>query len=344
MHLEAQKNKLENLLNNNLCRRKDELEAALQEISVEDREQKLESESSELQSLSTRIERLTQQMKSLDTEIDAMTKKQRELQSEVEKKKSEERDTIEKINDDSKDLEKISSKNALLGKKVEEYMRKIRELGTLPGDAETKYASLTLKQLYKKLQQCNHELQKYSHVNKKALDQYLDFSEKKEKLLERKGDLDAGHKSILELMTALEQRKYDAIQVTFRQVSMFFTEVFKKLVPQGRAHLDMKTHGDDSQGSDVSGGMTPMTGTTPPSIDNFTGVSIRVSFTGANAEMKDMMQLSGGQKSLVALAFIFAIQKCDPAPFYLFDEIDQALDPQHRKAVAGMSYSICLHE
>ena len=48
-----------------------------------------------------------------------------------------------------------------------------------------------------------------------------------------------------------------------------------------------------------------------------------------------MQQLSGGQKSLVALTLIFAIQKCDPAPFYLFDEIDQALDTQHRKSVAG---------
>ncbi|KAH3790708.1 hypothetical protein DPMN_168915 [Dreissena polymorpha] len=54
--------------------------------------------------------------------------------------------------------------------------------------------------------------------------------------------------------------------------------------------------------------------------------------------MRDMQQLSGGQKSLVALTLIFAIQKCDPAPFYLFDEIDQALDSQHRKAVAGMSW------
>ena len=51
--------------------------------------------------------------------------------------------------------------------------------------------------------------------------------------------------------------------------------------------------------------------------------------------MRDMQQLSGGQKSLVALTLIFAIQKCDPAPFYLFDEIDQALDSSHRKAVAG---------
>merc|ERR1712066_835351 len=60
-------------------------------------------------------------------------------------------------------------------------------------------------------------------------------------------------------------------------------------------------------------------------MGNATGVSCSISFTGKNAEMREMNQLSGGQKSLVALALIFAIQKCDPAPFYLFDEIDQAL-------------------
>lgn len=49
-----------------------------------------------------------------------------------------------------------------------------------------------------------------------------------------------------------------------------------------------------------------------------------------------MAQLSGGQKSLVSLALIFAIQQCDPAPFYLFDEIDAALDAAHRSSLASL--------
>ena len=49
-----------------------------------------------------------------------------------------------------------------------------------------------------------------------------------------------------------------------------------------------------------------------------------------------MSQLSGGQKALVAMALIFAIQRCDPAPFYIFDELDQALDSTYRQAVANV--------
>ena len=73
-------------------------------------------------------------------------------------------------------------------------------------------------QLFKKLEHCNHELKKYSHVNKKALDQFVNFSDQKEKLISRKEELDSAHKSILDLMYHLDQRKYEAIQLTFKQV------------------------------------------------------------------------------------------------------------------------------
>ena len=70
-------------------------------------------------------------------------------------------------------------------------------------------------------------------------------------------------------------------------------------------------------------------------VNDFEGVQVKVSFT-PTGEVYLMSQLSGGQKALVALSIIFAIQRCDPAPFYLFDELDQALDSTYRAAVAAM--------
>ncbi|GAB6024529.1 hypothetical protein CHUAL_009682 [Chamberlinius hualienensis] len=334
MRLEAEKNKLENLLSNNLMRRKEELVAALQEISLEDRKRRLDNSMAESVSVSKRIDDVNKNLKDLEKKLERCMHDQKSIQHELENWKAQERETQEKLNDDSKDLEKMVNKQALLLKKKEECTRKIRELGSLPSDAFDKYQNLSFKQLFKKLDQCNQELKKYSHVNKKALDQFINFSEQKEKLMKRKEELDRGHASITDLMNALEHRKYEAIQLTFKQVSKYFSEVFKKLVPQGNATLIMKT-GDSEEGN-----MSENDAPNQPMVDQFTGVMIKVSFTGKSAEMREMQQLSGGQKSLVALALIFAIQKCDPAPFYLFDEIDQALDSQHRKAVADMIHEL----
>lgn len=80
-------------------------------------------------------------------------------------------------------------------------------------------------------------MKKYSHVNKKALDQFISFSEQKEKLYERKAELDRGEEKIQELLNHLETRKTEAIQFTFKQVAKYFAEVFKKLVPQGSGEL-----------------------------------------------------------------------------------------------------------
>jgi hypothetical protein len=56
--------------------------------------------------------------------------------------------------------------------------------------------------------------------------------------------------------------------------------------------------------------------------------------------MREMNQLSGGQKSLVALGLIFAIQKCDPAPFYLFDEIDQVIKKDGFEVMPLLSFPV----
>ncbi|KAJ8930744.1 hypothetical protein NQ314_016416 [Rhamnusium bicolor] len=221
-------------------------------------------------------------------------------QNELETWKKKEKDAQDRIDEDAKHLEKFATKQNLLEQKIAESVEKINQLGALPAQ------------------------DLYSHYVKMS-------SRSKEKLQKRKEELDRGDEKIKELIAMLEQRKMEAIQFTFKQVSKYFSEVFKKLVPAGRAKLVMKTI-DNEEGREI--------GPDDTNADHFTGIGIKISFTEADAEMKEMNQLSGGQKSLVALALIFAIQKCDPAPFYLFDEIDQALDAQHRKAVANMIHEL----
>ncbi|XP_066277071.1 structural maintenance of chromosomes protein 3-like isoform X1 [Branchiostoma lanceolatum] len=333
--MEQRKNRLENKITDNLMRRREQLQMELQDISVESKKSRLDTAREELSTLARGMESTVARLDDIEGEVDHMSRDLAELQSSLEEWKRKENEHSERINDDAKELEKMTNKQSLLLKKKEECMRKIRELGSLPSDAFEKYQSLSLKALFKKLEQCNQELKKYSHVNKKALDQYVNFSEQKEKLLKRRDELDRGHKSIIELMDVLEHRKYEAIQLTFKQVSKYFSEVFEKLVPGGKGKLIMKTEAPENP-EDLEGASQASSQTSLPPVEQFTGVGIKVSFNERNEGMKEMQQLSGGQKSLVALTLIFAIQKCDPAPFYLFDEIDAALDSTHRTAVAQM--------
>nr|CAH7739327.1 unnamed protein product [Callosobruchus chinensis] len=332
MKLEAEKNKLENLLTNNLIRRRDEVLHALQEISLEDRKRQLTNCKSELEEIDKKIDKVNKDLAAMENKVKEMAKRLKVEQVDLENWKKKERDAQDKIDEDAKHLEKFATKQNLLEQKIAESLEKINQLGALPAqDLYTQYSKMTSRYLFKELEKANNHLKKFSHVNKKALDQFMSFSEQKEKLQKRKEELDRGDEKIKELIATLEQKKMEAIQFTFKQFSKYFTEVFKKLVPDGRAKLVLKTV-DHSEGHEI--------GPDDKNADNFTGIGIKISFTGSDAEMKEMNQLSGGQKSLVALALIFAIQKCDPAPFYLFDEIDQALDPQYRRAVANMIHEL----
>jgi hypothetical protein len=82
-------------------------------------------------------------------------------------------------------------------------------------------------------------------VNKKAFEQYSNFTKQREQLRKRREDLEASAKSIHALMATLDQRKDEAIERTFKQVSKYFEEVFEKLVPAGRGRLIMQKNIDD---------------------------------------------------------------------------------------------------
>lgn len=227
--------------------------------------------------------------------------------------------------------------------KRETYSAKIQELGALPPPAErVPYEGMSISALMKSLDAVNKKLKKYSHVNKKAFDQFVNFSEQRDALLKRKDELDQGATKVKELVESLDRQKDEAINRTFRGVSSHFKDVFKELVPNGAGELELRTDIDDpetdnEEEDDPDSPPKKKRGGDPnnPDVNSYRGVKIKVRFSPIGENFM-MSQLSGGQKALVALALIFAIQRCDPAPFYLFDELDQALDSTYRASVAAL--------
>lgn len=121
------------------------------------------------------------------------------------------------------------------------------------------------------------------------------FTTQQDNLLKRRKELDQAHQSIEELVSHLDQRKDEAIERTFKQVSKEFATIFERLVPAGHGRLVIQRRADrrmDPEDSDEE---------QRGSVENYTGVGISVSFNSKTLdEQQRIQQLSGGQKSELA--------------------------------------------
>ncbi|KAJ6547371.1 RecF/RecN/SMC protein [Mycena capillaripes] len=337
--LEGKKNAIEIELNERLRRRRDELKSKIDDLGEPGEDSSsaddLESRTRELRTLNNSIQKLTKKTQDMEKEIEELQAEMQELRSSLEKVQAQQTEDTRTISRQQKTTERYLAKRQMLTGRKDECNRNIRDLGVLPEEAFEKYTSEKLDRLVKKLHAVNEGLKKFAHVNKKAFEQYSNFTKQRDQLLKRREDLDKSAESIEELVEVLDQRKDEAIERTFKQVASNFEEVFEKLVPAGRGRLIIQRRIDQDEEPDEDAEETQQS-----TIDNYTGVSIKVSFNSKVDEGLRIQQLSGGQKSLVALATVFAIQKCDPAPFYLFDEIDANLDAQYRTAVTSMIQSL----
>lgn len=144
MQLEVKKNKLDNLLTNNLFRRRDELVQALQEISVEDRKRKLTNCNADRIETEKRIEKVNKDLQSVDKKVQDAVKSQKNLQKDLEKWTQKEKEAREKVEEDAKKFEKWAAKENLLRSKIDECTEKIVSLGALP-QVDPAYMRMSLK-------------------------------------------------------------------------------------------------------------------------------------------------------------------------------------------------------
>jgi len=352
---EASRSEVEALLQQNLERREAELQSRLSAASQEEQKEALERDERELHLLQKQIADVQSELEKTEAEIDEATTRSTQLQTDLEKLRSRESETLRALSEDSKTIEKLLNQRSIYLKKKEEAIKKIRELGPLPSEAFEKYKNLDNRTLAKQHDKTLASLKAFTGVNKKAIDQYNTFSEQREQLLDRKKELDDGRQAIMELIQHLDMKKDEAIERTFKTIAKHFSEVFAELVPGGKATLVIETKAEgeaeevgeegeeeeeeeekkeERKGAKRRAKKKKVEKPREEAgTQSYTGIGIKVSFTGASSATH---QLSGGQESVVALSLIFAIQRCDPSPFYLLDEIDSALDPVHRTAVANM--------
>ena len=121
-------------------------------------------------------------------------------------------------------------------------------------------------------------------------------------LASQMADLDGARKALAKINRAIDARMKEDFVRTYEQVDKNFQEIFATLFPGGSAHLTLVD---------------------PDDLEN-TGVE--VSAQPAGKRITKMMLMSGGEKSLTALALLFAVYRIRTTPFYILDEVEAALD------------------
>ncbi|KAJ2601178.1 Structural maintenance of chromosomes protein 3 [Coemansia sp. RSA 1722] len=338
VELESRRNVLQSELGLGLRMQLEEAQRQLDQATSANPDKNIGVRTRELAKLAKLQDDVSERLADVHREIEEKTREIADLDKQVAETRVRLENETRRTQKEMEQLEKCLAQRNLYLQKKNEYMRNIQDLGVLPEEAFRNFNRAQVPKLAKRLHKVNEKLKRFGHVNKKAFEQYSIFARQRESIRQRKQELDQSATSIEELIEVLDQRKDEAIERTFKQVSKYFSEVFGKLVPAGRGALVMQRRTD--QLATGGGDMMDDDNQAHQSVENYIGVSIRVSFNSKTDEGLRMQQLSGGQKSLVALALIFAIQRCDPAPFYLFDEIDANLDAVYRTAVADMIHEL----
>jgi structural maintenance of chromosome 3 (chondroitin sulfate proteoglycan 6) len=253
----------------------------------------LKEQQRELKRIAKSVDAVEKQIAEADANIEKFETQLQQFQRQKSDLETQQKQLAKAIEHRQMEMTKNMNKKGSLTRQLQEVNKRIRDLGILPDDAFEKYKKYDVERLAKRLPKVREELKKFAHVNKKAFEQYNNFTRQREGLKERRKDLDASHESIQKLIDHLDMKKDEAIERTFKQVSKEFATIFERLVPAGKGRLIIQRKSDrqlrdpnDSEEEDLS-----------KTVENYTGVGISVSFNSKHDEQQRIQQLSGGQKS-----------------------------------------------
>ncbi len=253
------------------------------------------------------LETKEQESKEFYSKYKALFNKREGLSSEMNKAENETENLREKMRENERGINLVSLKNAEVKARLaglnEEFNRyKKVEL----------FKNKSVEELQQEINKFEVMLGQMSAVNMKALEVYEQVETEFNKLMDKKGSLEGEKTDVLTLMNEIESKKKEHFMKTFNNANENFQKIFTNLFKKGKAFLHLEN----------------------PDKPFDDGLTIKVKISGKR--YLDIKSLSGGEKTLTALSFIFAIQEYQPASFYILDEIDAALDKHNSELLSKM--------
>ncbi|XP_035992751.1 structural maintenance of chromosomes protein 2 [Fundulus heteroclitus] len=161
----------------------------------------------------------------------------------------------------------------------------------------------------KKLEETTGKLERV--INKRAMNMLNEAEERYNDLMKKKRIVENDKAKILQTITELDQKKNEALNVAWQKVNKDFGSIFSTLLPGATAKL-----------------------APPQGCGVLDGLEFKVAL--GDTWKENLSELSGGQRSLVALSLILAMLLFKPAPIYILDEVDAALDLSHTQNIGQM--------
>ena len=288
-------------------------------------------------------EEFTKELKSIQEVTKIKTKELKEKEKHEEKFFKNIRDLVNKrakVQEKIQDKEKIIIKTAERWHSIEHRMNNLAiDRAKVTAEAEamqkefddfgqvTIKRGLSIEEMKDKVREYNTILTKIGNVNLRALEVYEELQKEHEILLEKADKLQGEKEDVLLMIDEIEGSKKELFMKTYSSIEKNFTKIFSELNHKGTARVELEDPQDPFNG----------------------GIDIQIELT-KNKRM-DLKSLSGGEKTMAALAFIFAIQEYEPSGFYLLDEVDAALDKKNsemlsqliRKYANGAQYVVISH-
>ena len=252
-----------------------------------------------------------------ETSVQAIRKEIDELTIRVESSEKEKMVCQQEIDASKKVGEDRTFHRVSIEEKRSDFVRRLDDIGSVPQQIIDECSLLDKDVVMGQFYRLRERNKSFQSVNKKAVTQLSALRREYNELLNRMKALESQATALNATIQTLDERKGDDLNSLLTRLAINFESIFCEIVPQGEAKLVIKK--DMNQ--------------------KCSGVGMQVSFQ-KGVMAAPIMSLSGGQKTVASLALIFAVQREDPAPFYVFDEIDAALDDVYRDSIASLIHKI----